>query len=45
MNRVSGDSAQQKLEAAIEDAPSPSIALYGYLLALTRVQRATFGRG
>ena len=44
MNRVSGDSAQQKLEAAIEDAPSPSIALYGYLLALTRVQRSTFGR-
>jgi hypothetical protein len=33
------------MESAIEDAPSPSIALYGYLLALERVQRAAFGRG
>ena len=45
MNRSTADSARLKMESAIEDAPSPSIALYGYLLALERVQRAAFGRG
>jgi hypothetical protein len=45
MNRASGDSARAKLEAALEDAPSPPIALYGYLLELERTQRSNSGRG
>jgi hypothetical protein len=44
MNRASGDAARMKLEAALEDAPSPPIALYGYLLELERTQRSAFGR-
>jgi hypothetical protein len=45
MNRSSGESVRMKLEAALQDAPSPPIALYGYLLELERVQRMNFGRG
>jgi hypothetical protein len=45
MNRASGDSTRAKLEAALQDAPSPPIALYGYLLELERMQRSAFGRG
>jgi hypothetical protein len=45
MNRASGDAARMKLEAALEDAPSPPIALYGYLLELERTQRSALGRG
>jgi hypothetical protein len=45
MNRTNAESERLKLEAAIQDAPSPSIALYGYLLALDRMQRTAFGRG
>jgi len=45
MNRTNADAARAKLEAAFEDAPSPPIALYGYLLELERVQRSTSGRG
>lgn len=44
MNRASGDAARAKLQAALEDAPSPPIALYGYLLELEQIQRSTFGR-
>jgi hypothetical protein len=44
MNRSSGDSVRVKLEAALQDAPSPPIALYGYLLELERVQRTNPGR-
>lgn len=42
MNRWRDDSARLKLEAALEDAPSPPIALYGYLLELERIQRPSF---
>jgi len=45
INRASGDSVRAKLEAALEDAPSPPIALYGYLLELERTQRSALGRG
>ena len=45
MNRAGGDAARVRLEAALEDAPSPPIALYGYLLELERTQRSSFGRG
>ena len=45
MNRSSGESVRAKLEAALQDAPSPPIALYGYLLELERVQRTNLGRG
>lgn len=45
MNRATSESARLKLESAIQDAPSPSIALYGYLLQLERVQRINIGRG
>ncbi|QNI30209.1 hypothetical protein H7849_13515 [Alloacidobacterium dinghuense] len=45
LNRANGEAARAKLETAIQDAPSPSIALYGYLLELERVQRANTGRG
>jgi len=45
MNHWRNDSARLKLEAALEDAPSPPIALYGYLLELERTQRPSFTRG
>ncbi len=45
MNRSNADAARQRIEAALEDAPSPPIALYGYLLELERTQRSGFGRG
>ena len=45
MNRSNGEATRAKLEAALEDAPSPPIALYGYLLELERTQRSSFGRG
>lgn len=44
MNRAGGDAARAKVLTALEDAPSPPIALYGYLLELEQVQRSTFGR-
>ncbi len=44
-NRADSEAARMKLELAIQDSPSPSIALYGYLLALERIQRRAFGRG
>jgi hypothetical protein len=45
MNRSNGEATRAKLEAALQDAPSPPIALYGYLLELERTQRSGFGRG
>jgi len=45
MNRGNGEVARQKMDSAIEDAPSPSISLYGYLLELEGMQRTAFGRG
>lgn len=44
MNRWRDDSERLKLEAALEDAPSPPIALYGYLLELERTQRPYLAR-
>ncbi len=44
-NHGNTELARQKMEDAIEDAPSPSIALYGYLLQLEGLQASSFGAG